>query len=163
MTNERPRVLGNDFAFWERLLLVPFELSFVDRKPKGKYERRADIHLDDKLRAEASGILAWLVQGCLEWQRDGLNPPVSVINATEDYKKEEDVIGQFIDECCEAGDNFEVKAGDLYKAYKIWAESGKEFILSQTKFGMEMKKKFDSYKDTYVKYIGIRLIEKTPH
>ena len=163
MTNERPRVLRNDFAFWERLLLVPFELSFVDRKPKGQYERRADIHLDDKLKKEASGILAWLVQGCLEWQKYGLTPPASVIKATEEYKKEEDVIGQFIDDCCETGNGFEVKAGDLYKAYRAWAESGKEFILSQTKFGMEMKKKFDSYKDTYVKYIGIRLIEKTSY
>lgn len=71
LTNHKPKADPSDYALWQRVHLIPFTLSFVDN-PTGPNERRRDPYLAERLRAEASGILAWLVRGCLAWQRDGL-------------------------------------------------------------------------------------------
>jgi len=84
MTNHKPGASSEDYALWERVLLIPFKLSFVD-EPVKEFERKRDPQLLSKLKAEASGILAWLVRGFLSWQADGLNPPESVKIATNEY------------------------------------------------------------------------------
>ena len=78
-------------------LLGPFERSFVEN-PVAPHEAKKDPYLGDKLKTEASGILAWLVRGCLTWQKEGLNAPDVVQAATASYRKDEDIIGRFIDE-----------------------------------------------------------------
>ena len=90
-TNDKPSAPASDYAFWERLILIPFKVSFVT-DPKLPNERKANPHLLDTLKAEASGVLAWLVRGCLDFQREGLNPPQAVRMATEQYRNEEDII-----------------------------------------------------------------------
>ncbi|MBU4317796.1 MAG: DNA primase [Proteobacteria bacterium] len=65
LTNSRPHAPAEDFAFWQRMILIPFGLSYVDYEPEKDNERRADPDLPEKLKQEASGILAWLVRGCL--------------------------------------------------------------------------------------------------
>jgi len=65
MTNTQPSAPANDKAFWERLHLIPFTISFVNRDPKDASERRAILDLHQQILAESSGILSWLVRGCL--------------------------------------------------------------------------------------------------
>lgn len=121
-TNHKPRVPSEseDYAIWKRLILVPLSFSFVDN-PTRPNERQRDPELKDKLRAEAEGILVWLVEGCLEWQKQGLNPPDSIRNATREYARSEDIIGLFIEECCEISSDGEIPASDLLEAYNQWA------------------------------------------
>jgi len=92
--------------------LIPLTQRFVKR-PNGPNEHKADIDMPKKLKKESPGILAWFVRGCLEWQNQGLNPPDIVLQATEEYKLEEDVLGRFIDDCCDKRSNNQVKAGQL--------------------------------------------------
>ena len=113
-TNHKPHANADDYAFWKRALLIPFTLSFVDQ-PHESHERKADPGLLDKLKAEASGVLAWCVRGCLEWQRKGLLPPESVKAATAAYQEEEDIIKHFLDERCTVQADLTVKAGLLYQ------------------------------------------------
>lgn len=91
VTNHRPRVDGDDDAIWRRLRLIPFEQSF---------EGREDRSLSRKLQDEGPGILAWAVQGCLAWQRDGLGHAPAVTRATAEYRQDEDVLGAFLGERC---------------------------------------------------------------
>ncbi|UCF91073.1 MAG: DNA primase [Desulfobacterales bacterium] len=156
LTNHKPHANTDDYALWNRVLLIPFTLSFVD-EPTAANERKKDGDLADKLKAEASGILAWLVRGCLEYQRIGLSPPESIKAATREYQQDEDILGHFIEDCCILGDNLEVKAGDLYQAYVKWCGEMGHKAMSGTRFGREMKRRFDSYKPNYVFYIGIGL------
>ena len=105
--NHLPTGLTKDFALRERLLKIEFPYMYVDdvdearRKepPKAHLFRPKDKHLKEVLREEYPGILAWLVQGCLEWQQHGLSPPASIIKAVDDLAAEEDYIGQFLDDC----------------------------------------------------------------
>ena len=90
--NHLPTVRGTDHAMWRRIRLVPFNVQI----PEGEQDR----HLPDRLRAEWPGILAWLVRGCLDWQRVGLAPPRSVTAATQEYRADMDVLGQWLDEHC---------------------------------------------------------------
>jgi len=123
LTNHLPHADGADFAFWQRIRLIPFLAKFVDR-PSGESERQRDKDLPLKLRAEASGILAWLVRGCIEWQRDGLNPPQAVLMATEKYRFSEDTIAEFIEACCYPPEETEPEArvqySKLYHAFQDW-------------------------------------------
>jgi putative DNA primase/helicase len=157
-TNDKPSAPASDYAFWERLILIPFMVSFV-ADPKLPNERKADPHLLDTLKAEASGVLAWLVRGCLDFQKEGLNPPEAVRAATEQYRNEEDLIGQFIEEKCALGPTLQVKAGELFLAYKIWAETMGLKATNGKKFGNEIKTRFDQHKTNYVFYLGLGLLD----
>jgi putative DNA primase/helicase len=84
-------------------------------------EEEQDKHLDEKLEAEFSGILAWAVQGCLEWQSEGLTEPVEVKAATEGYKAEMDPLARFIEECCDLRPDLRTSTRDLMDTYRAWA------------------------------------------
>jgi putative DNA primase/helicase len=88
----------------------------------------------DRLRAEDSGILRWCVRGCLEWQRQGLNPPESVIAATKDYRESQDALQSFIAERCLIGPEFKCRSGEFYKAYCDWAKENGEETLGNRAF-----------------------------
>ena len=128
--NHKPVIRGTDYAIWRRLRLIPFEVTIAP-------EQR-DEALPRKLRAELPGILAWAVRGCQSWLEQGLNPPDRVALATADYRLESDVLARFIAERCEVGPGFQSRGGELYTAYKRWAEENGEFVLSNTKFGTEL-------------------------
>jgi putative DNA primase/helicase len=108
-TNNKPVIRGSDNAIWRRIMFVRFPLELSKEK--------RDEDLPEKLWAEAPGILAWLVRGCLSWQRKGLDPPQEVIEATEEYRAEMDVLQDFIADCCIVGPGLSATAGDLYTAY----------------------------------------------
>lgn len=109
-TNHRPVIRGTDNGIWRRIRLIPFTETISDDEK--------DRDLSTKLLAESDGILAWAVAGCLAWQRDGLAPPDAVQAATEDYRTDMDVLGEFMYELCiRAGT---VKNTDLYDAFSKW-------------------------------------------
>jgi phage/plasmid-associated DNA primase len=89
--NHKPRISGTDNGIWRRILLVPFLESFEGRKDKS---------LEGKLLAELPGILAWAVHGAVQWYRDGLQAPDKVVEATQEYREESDVLSQFVRDCC---------------------------------------------------------------
>jgi len=163
LTNHKPNASASDYAFWQRAVRIPHLLSFVDGEPEKDFERKADRTLPGQLRAEASGILAWLVRGCLEWQREGLNPPESITKATYDYRKENDPIGDFVREWCSFDPDPEActNASDLYDAYCIWRKrNGQRFNPTSNKFGRDFNAVYNLPKKHRVKgdyYFGILL------
>ncbi len=160
MTNTQPEAPASDTAFWYRVALIPFDISFVNRDPQEPYERRAVLDLDRCIIAEAPGILAWLVRGCLEWQRDGLSPPREVTDATAKYRLDEDLVADYIYECCDIGDpNAEEAATALYGRFSEWYKSNiGPKPRSGTWFGKQLGKKYEKRKSNgRVIYQGIAL------
>jgi putative DNA primase/helicase len=130
-TNHKPIIKDTSHAMWRRIRLIPFPVKIPDKQQ--------DKELPEKLQAEAPGILAWMVRGCLSWQHGGLGTPDEVIQATGDYQQEMDVIGDFILECCNTGPGASATAKELYQAYGSWAESnGEKRPVSQRAFGMSL-------------------------
>jgi P4 family phage/plasmid primase-like protien len=91
-TNHKPVIKGTDHGIWRRIKLIPFTTRIPDEKQ--------DKHLEDKLKTEASGILNWLLEGTRRWRQEGLKAPAAILNATDEYRGEMDVIGNFLKECC---------------------------------------------------------------
>jgi putative DNA primase/helicase len=159
LTNSRPQADGGDFALWERLQLIAFPLSFVDREPVRENERRADNDLGSRVINEASGILAWLVRGCLQYQRQGLEPPRSIREATIEYKKEEDILGQWLEERCQLGEKFKEEARKLHEDFCTWYETevSKKGVPSAKRFGKLLGARFEKKKRPNQTYFGLRL------
>ena len=147
ITNHKPRIASDEYALWKRIHLIPFSLSFVP-DPQLANERRADKSLPQKLKAEAPGILAWLVKGCLEWQRLGdLMAPATVKAATDEYQSEEDVLGLFLGSECECDPQASVQASSLHSAYQNWCKSAGFVSLNMKSFGTQMTKRFVKTKE----------------
>lgn len=149
--NHKPEIRGTDDAIWSRVRLVPFEVSFKGRE---------DLDLADKLEAELPGILNWAIQGCLDWQRSGLQPPAKVQAATQAYRDEMDVFGPFIAERCVIHRAADVRASELWNAYKAWCEESGTKEQTQTKFGKYLSAKgFVVEKSSVIKRLGIGLLD----
>ena len=125
--NHKPAIRNIDEAMKRRLHLIPFTITVPP-------ERR-DKHLQQKLLAERDGILAWAVQGCLDWQRLGrLDLPQQVVDATEEYFEAEDALGRWLDERCVRVATAKSLTAELFNDWKLWAEAAGEFIGSQRRF-----------------------------
>jgi putative DNA primase/helicase len=163
ITNATPNAPVSDFAFWERVNLINFNLSFVDRKPQNDSERPRDKDLPEKLKQELSGILAWIIRGCLEWQRIGLDSPPEVQKETLKFKRSLDNLSDFIDECCDLGDELQETAKKLYDKFgEWWTDNISNKVPAQKTFGGWMNKRgFEKDrtgpKGSYV-YHGVSLI-----
>jgi putative DNA primase/helicase len=118
--NHKPGIRSVDEAIRRRLHLLPFTITI------GKAKQ--DKKLTEKLLLERDGILAWAVEGCLEWQLKGLAPPPCVVAATEEYFQEEDRIGQFLEEECDLNDHAKVAIADLYARWRARAEAHGEYV-----------------------------------
>jgi putative DNA primase/helicase len=146
-TNHKPEIRGTDTAIWRRIRLVPWTITI----PPAQQDKK----LLEKLRAELPGILLWIVQGCLEWQRGGLQPPGEVRRATGRYRAEMDVLAAFIDEECIVVDSATATAKALYSAYKAWCDENGEKPESQRRFGGRLKERgFENGKITAGPYKG---------
>lgn len=115
LTNHRPQVSGTDEGVWRRLRLVPFNVVVP------AHER--DSQLVEKLRAEAEGILLWLVRGAQRYYVEGLKPPSAVRNATNEYRADEDHFGEFLKDGTLRESGTFLATGELFSTYQSWCES----------------------------------------
>jgi putative DNA primase/helicase len=154
-TNFKPKIDGSDGAIWDRIRLVPFNVSFAERE---------DPELAAKLAGEAEGILAWLVEGCLEWQESGLGTCDAVERATDLYRSESDTIGRFVQECCELGDDYRVLRKGLRAELTRFCEESGEDIPPPATLGRWLTERGvrDARLDGKRAYRGLRLREEIP-
>ena len=125
--NHKPAIRNIDEAMKRRLHLIPFTITVPPEK--------RDPHLQQKLLVERNGILAWAVQGCLDWQSLGrLDPPKQVVDATDEYFEAEDALGRWLEERCMRVANAKALTAELFNDWKQWAEATGEFIGSQRRF-----------------------------
>ena len=153
--NHKPISTDTSDAFWRRLHLIPFLNNFKGQK--------RDNDLPRKLKAEYSGILAWAVNGCQKWLEKGLDPPDTVTAATEEYRREEDIIQSYLDERTDRNDDAKISAQRLYEDYKEWCEKNGAKPWSGARFGRRLgekgfeRGKLGSLRTTH--YFGITIKE----
>ncbi len=151
--NHKPRLHTVDEAIRRRLHLIPFSVTIP------KAERDPD--LPEKLKAEWPGILAWAIDGAVEWHASGLQPPPVVANATLEYLAGEDLIAVWLDDRCYQEPAARTLASALYKSFKEWAEATGERPGTQRAFSMALeshgyqKEKKKTREGRY--FLGLRL------
>jgi putative DNA primase/helicase len=130
-TNRKPSIRdSDDKATFNRLHPIPFGVSIPAAE--------IDKELPAKLLSEGEGILAWAVQGAVEWHRSGLGKPVEVESAKDEWRSEMDHIGRYIEERCVTGDGVRVLNSALYADYRRWAEADGEHAVTATSFGTKV-------------------------
>ncbi len=160
-TNHEPEIRGTDEAIWRRVRKVPFGVRFWDENDAqgGAPEHRKDKALPARLLAELSGILAWAVEGCLLWQREGLQVPDEVRAATATYRAGQDRLAAFLDECCCLGPSLKVEARALFNAYESWCKRNGEPPVTSTAFGKRLTEAgFEAKKSGTVVRLGLGLL-----
>jgi putative DNA primase/helicase len=149
LANHTPRLHTVDEAIKSRLHLVPFdyEIPVEDR----------DAKLREKLKAEMPGILRWAINGCLEWQRDGLKPAAAVRAATDEYIRAEDPLADWMDRCCEKDRDAFTSTTDLHRSYM--ANRGEGAPLSTKAFNAKLRSAGFKWQRTNTAkgFLGIRL------
>ena len=90
----------------------------------------------EPVKAEAPGILQWMIDGCVTWQAEGLNPPKAVVEATKAYLESEDALAAWIEDCCELSPSKFEPVGLLFASWRKWAHAnGEKKIDNQKDFG----------------------------
>jgi len=114
--NTKPLIRDNSHGTWRRIVLVGFGRQFEAHEQVPNL----DAWLAEN---EGPGILAWLVDGCRKWQRDRLQLPAKVISETAEYRADNDLIGQWLSECCDVRDR-QAKASKkaALSSYQRWCE-----------------------------------------
>lgn len=144
MTNHKPALDHMDDAIRGRLHLIPFDNQWnrpghPDRDPSLP---DGDKHLPERLRAEAEGVLTWLVAGARAYARDGLEPPSEVVQMTRNYFQDQDPLGQWLGDFELCDPKHGAQASSLFDSFRIWCELGEFGALaagSQTSFACKVK------------------------
>ncbi len=150
--NHKPVISGTDNGIWRRIKLIPFTQTF---------EGRADKTLATKLRAELPGILNWALEGLRAWQRDGLGTAAAVDSATKEYRRESDLVTQWLDECTEQDPSATLTTGTAIDSYTAWCKRngyraptarglGRRLVELGYEAGRTNSRRF---------YVGLRLVE----
>lgn len=113
-TNHKPQIKNQDNGIWRRVRLIPFTVTIP--------ESERDPKLVEKLGQELPGILNWALEGCRKWLAEGLGCPDDIREATEDYKADMDVLGDFLSECCDIGPGYQASLGEIFNAYEEWCK-----------------------------------------
>jgi putative DNA primase/helicase len=129
--NHKPGLRSVDEAIRRRFHLVPFLVTIPPEEREGT--------LSESLKLEWPGILAWAIDGCLEWQECGLAPPPAVQAATAAYLEAEDAVATWIQEVCERDENVWESSTVLYRSWKTWAERAGEHAGSLKKFSQRLE------------------------
>jgi putative DNA primase/helicase len=131
--NHRPGLRNVDEAMRARLHLIPFTITVPPEK--------RDPRLAEKLRAEAAGILAWMIEGAQQWNKLGLNAPLRVRKATEEYFEAQDLVQQWINDCCLRDADVRGQTLELYKSFARYCHESSEFAMQRKRWGdaLELK------------------------
>ncbi|MGA7078664.1 MAG: phage/plasmid primase, P4 family [Terriglobales bacterium] len=133
--NNKPRIVGTDEGIWRRVRLVPFDVTIPESMKVKEFHKVL-------FAEEGPGILNRLIQGCLDWQEEGLEPSGKVAKATSEFRSEQNVIQGCFDERMLTGKHsYHAKAGALYDEYRGWAEEKGEFVMRQNEFAEELQRR----------------------
>jgi putative DNA primase/helicase len=141
--NSTPTMRSADqHAMKRRVQMTNFPQKWDDEADEANHVLKADKLLSERLRAEAPGILAKLIEGCLDWQkRKSLEPPQTVREASRKYLAQQNVILRWLDERCDRTDPATgTKTNHLWKDYCKWAEANKEWTCKRNQFNERLER-----------------------
>ncbi len=128
-TNHLPKVGATDAGIWRRLIVIPFNARITGSGDRKNYSKFLVAHA-------APAIMKWIIEGAEKAIHDNykLYPPKCVQDAIAKYKADNDWMAHFLEACCEVGEGFEEKSGELYSSYRAFTMRTNDFCRSTTEF-----------------------------
>lgn len=158
-TNHLPVIAGTDDGIWRRISPVPWTHQIPESQRDDQFKERL-------LWPEATGILAWAIEGLRRFMaRDRrLSTPSSVMTLKATYRRGLDLVGAFIEEGCVRDPQATIVAGELYQAYKHWCEANGHLPVSNTRLAQQLAER-DYQKGQRTStgrntWVGLRLRER---
>jgi putative DNA primase/helicase len=144
-TNHKPIVKGSDNGIWRRLMLIPFTRNFDNDPTIVK-----DPDRESKLEREMEGVLNWIVQGALAFQKRGLDQTGKVKAAREEYRQDMDLLAEWIEECCEVGPYHSEEANRLWLSWEQFAKSRGliTYVKNSVSLGRRLETRFPLHRGT---------------
>jgi putative DNA primase/helicase len=124
--NHQPEIHDMSHGMWRRVLLFPFNQTIASDQ--------CDPNLQDKLKTEGSGILNWMLDGYHDYLKAGLTIPLSISQATDAYKDEQDIMGEWLQDHCNISASGRTDKHSIYRAYQLWNRSRGLGQLAQRRF-----------------------------
>jgi len=124
--NHKPEISDTSQGMWRRVCLVLFDVTVPASQRDGK--------LPEKLKREGAGILNWALRGLRKYLSDGLAIPKQIEVATAAYRDEQDIVRQWVSECCTEGPSRKMKKDDAYRSYRSWCESNGHRPMAKGRF-----------------------------
>jgi putative DNA primase/helicase len=149
--NHKPVLSGIDDGIRRRFHVIPFEYSIPENRRRKRHE------LLNIFQSEFSGILNWMLDGYLNWKREGLNPPQKIRLTTQNYFEEMDILQKFINDCCNLSGT--VQSSVIFRRFKNYLEEQNEKSISNSEFKrlMNMKGYIFEHGRDYNSWNGISL------
>lgn len=149
-TNHKPIIKGSDNGIWRRIVLLPFTRNFDADKTVAK-----DTSREDKLTQELTGVLTWIVQGALQYQRRGLSAPKTVAAARDQYRSQMDLLAEWLEDCCDIGPEYTEKSDRLWQSWEQFAKNRGiiQYVKSSVALGRRLDSRFSAVKGSR----GVRL------
>ena len=136
--------------------MIPFVVTIPDDE--------RDPHFADKLKEEWPGILAWMIEGCLDWQERGLAPPEAVTAATDAYFAGEDGYSDWIADRCDVAAGIWSRSSELFASWRDWAEKAGQHGGDNKRFREEMERL--GFEHRHLKtgsyYVGLSIRQDPP-
>lgn len=137
MSNYEPVIKGNDWGIWRRVKKIPWNYTIQ--------EGEKDVDLPEKLKAEAAGILNWVLAGLRLYLEAGRKLPAckAVEDATAKYRADMDIVGRFVGECLYFDGTKTMVGAEIYKSYQEWCKDNGTNSTSSRRFFGEFRKRFN--------------------
>lgn len=132
--NHEPIITDTTNSIWLRLKKIPFTVTFTSEK------RNPNLR-DELLKGHQEAILAWIVRGCVTWQKTGLVEPEIVTIATNQYREGQDILAEFLNRCCKFEVSVKETVADVYTTYKQWCEDNSNYCIGKNDFNTKLEEK----------------------
>jgi putative DNA primase/helicase len=156
-TNDVPDAPGADEALMRRIMIIRFPVVIP-------VEER-DHNLPNLLAGELAGILNWALKGYDDWKQNKLQPPSEVNEATNSYRRDNDPVGQFIEDRCDHAPGAKATTKELNANFEVWCQQNGHEAMPMSEFGKVLgRKQFHKKKINGVSgWVGLQLnsAEKT--
>jgi putative DNA primase/helicase len=151
-SNNRPSLAQVDDALRRRVQEVPFRHRFD--KP--------DLKMKERLKREAPDIIGWMVEGCLQWQEKGLDPPAEIRESSEENLTASDDLNQFVQDCCATSLTVKTASARFYRGWVKWCETRGRYAGPQRDFTRRMQEKWSQYENTDrgVVFLGLKIADE---
>ena len=150
-TNHKPVITGEDDGIWRRLVLLRFGRKFTDDEK--------DPYLEEKLLDESNGILMWMIEGARLYLESGIRQSPRMLAERATYRKESDLLGEFLDDNSTPDPNAKVNQATLYQEYRDWTQMSGVRALSKKSFTQRLAERGhpEGKSGNARFYVGLRL------
>jgi putative DNA primase/helicase len=128
-SNDKPQINGADEGVGRRLRLIPFTRQIPE-------EMRNRLFVEEKLHPEAPYILHRMMQAAKQVLSVRNLPECSLVTeSSQAYMNENDILRQFLSDCCTTDTYDADTTKNLYTAFTMWCNENSYDVPSQNKFG----------------------------